>query len=416
MADKPGEIPRPQNAEEALELVDDLVYGVVEYAQTQIESMVNEGATPEEMAELEGIVSRLRGIGEKTLSAASMIEEADIQVNEPEALDEDAAYNKILTYLEEKNVGDMVTDDDILDYLHRRGVDVDSKQLRKWLSAWKGELTVDLKEGGRNVAVEKVPNAREYGLPANTYALAVDYTQPAPRARRPLPVQVPIPPRTVTPRLPVETTPADEERAERLANAARNLVLLEPGLLAATYRKRLAETRGLSATRAEIQLAFEAQLAAGGVHKINQRGHVIYVSEAPQPKAAGPQSGESRRQKQEMSPEDEKLGQAMLDALATLGQKFGQGMIIEDFQRHSSLTGNEGLDLSEAAIRRVINALKKTGAIEATQAKPGHAKPQYRTRAANSGMAKAVRDPDLRQAILAAAKAKQRFELPPDFK
>lgn len=418
MTDIPGEKPAPQNLQEALEDLDGRVYDVVEYAQTQVDSLAAGGASPDEMVELQEMARRLRGIGEKTLSAAAMIEDAEISVHEPEPLDEDVAYNKVLAYLEDKKANDMVSDEDIQDYLHRRGIDVDSRQLRKWLSAWSDELTADLKEGGRNVAFERVPNSQRYNMPAYTYGLAEDFTETAPRVQRPIPVQAPIAPRTAALRPAVEVPVPDEERIRQLTIAARNAVILEPGLPAATYRKRLADDRTLRASAIEIQGAFETQLRSGGLHKKNEGGYVVYTPEAPEADKNTPaeQSPERKREKPELTPEDIKLGRAMAELLATLGTEYGRGKTLTEFRSELDRSGTEGLDVSEKTLRRLARALSKTGAVEVGMAKQGQGRPRYRVRAVSAEMHYALNNADLREAILEAARTRQKFELPPNKK
>lgn len=423
MTEFAGDIPQPQNAQESLEVTSGLIYDVSEYAQTQVDLLGQSGASPEEMAELTHISEKLREVSERALEVANLIDQADIQVLQPEVVDKDRIYNTLLDWFDISPLNTLVTPLDAQDYLANQGINVELKQISRWMTSWKQELTEDLQEGGRNVAFDKIANARELGLPQNSFVIGPGRAVPK---RRPAAVPRPAPEPPAQQRPAASSAPAKaretqdavtESRAQQIGRIANSLVAQEPGLPAQTYHKMLKAHPDIipPPTAEEVQRTYEAQVAGKDLHTYSARGYVRYVIDQAQAEERRPGPvAEQTRKKREMSPEDQRLAAAMMEALVTLGKEYGRGITIDGLLLRPDLVDNDQFNLSEKALKRVASALRTTGVIEAGTPDTGHGRAKYRVRAASNKMHLALLRPDLREQILAAARERRRFHLPPE--
>jgi hypothetical protein len=417
---EPG-LPRPETPEEALDIIDGQLYDLREYTESRLSFLVENGATPEEQAELDTLSSRI-GAAEKNAREIRLeLEQADILVVQPGEVDENQVYAKVRSYLEERIAGAVVYRQALSDYLERQGIRVDPQKLGRWLGSWKSELTNDLKLGGRNVALERIP--KEYGEPPGTFGLVEDKTLPR-RSRRPeiLPKSepeqfiLPVRARPAAPAPEVDAAQQAAERREYLMRAALNVVLTNRGLPARRHRQILTELeapRGYS--ELDVREAFGAQLAKQGLYKVTSGGYAFYTTEDP---------GESEPRRQEaaqLRPETQEspLSKAEERAAAVVLSKLSEAHAIE-FQVgisgkeiNRALRGVDQKPIDKRRMNRFMRILTGAGVLETFTTVVGNqGATEFRLRASNAGILKALRDPEVRTALIAAVQAGSQFEVP----
>jgi hypothetical protein len=420
---EPG-LPRPETPEEALDIIDGRLYDLREYTESRLSFLVENGATPEEQAELDTLSSRIGAAEKNAREIRLQLEQADIRVIRPGEVDEDQLYATVLSYLEiraEHTVGAIVYREELSDSLKRQGINVEPHILGRWLGSRRSQLTNDLKLGGRDVALERIP--KEYGEPPGTFGLVEDKTLPR-RSRRPevLPKSEPEPSIVPVRSLPAARAPEVDaaqqaaERREYLMRAALNLVLTNPGLPARRHRQILTELeapRGYS--ELDVREAFGAQLAKQGLHKVTSGGYAFYTTE-------GPGESEPRRQEAaQLRPETQEppLSKVEERAAAVVLSKLSEAHAIE-FQVgisgkeiNRALRGVDQKPIDKRRMNRFMRILTGAGVLETFTTVVGNqGATEFRLRASNAGILKALRDPEVRTALIAAVQAGSQFEVP----